>query len=94
VPAASGLLQNYPNPFNPATTLSFDAGGNGRVFLAVYSLRGKLVRTLVDRVLEAGRHQVVWDGRDDRGEQVPSGIYISSLRTGSFMETRKLLLLR
>jgi hypothetical protein len=98
LPVAFDLLQNYPNPFNPSTTISFilpeNDRGRDRVYLAVYSVRGRLVRTLVDRELETGRHEIVWDGRDNRGEQAPSGVYISSLRTGTRTAARKLLLCR
>jgi hypothetical protein len=100
--------QNYPNPFNPATTIPFAVGGYlpAKVRLDIYDLLGQRIRTVVDDVLGAGPHLAHWDGRDDRGGEVASGIYLYSLRvipalsrggeaTGTTAElTRRLLLIR
>ncbi len=98
LPLAFALHQNYPNPFNPSTTISFElVRGLTRqedVSLSIYSVRGKRIRTLIDSKLEAGRHEVVWDGRDDTGVLVPSGIYIYTLATGNHAVVRKMLLLK
>ncbi len=92
-PAAS--LSNHPNPFNPRTVLSFEAGGAGRVDLAIFDLRGRLVRTLVSEPLPAGRHEVVWDGMDQTGRHVASGTYLARVREGSGQaSSRKLMLVR
>lgn len=96
IPRALALHQNYPNPFNPTTTISLDVPGEtGRpqhLTLTIYDLRGKQVRSLIDRELMPGRHRFVWDGRGDRGEQVPSGIYLYALKCGETSRTRKMLL--
>ncbi len=84
------LGQNYPNPFNPSTTINFLVPHVGDVTLAIYNLRGQLVQTLVSGVMAAGRHNVVWDGRDSRGLRVASGIYVYRLTTKDFVATRKL----
>jgi hypothetical protein len=96
LPKSYSLSQNYPNPFNPQTTISYEvptsAGKGAPVSLSVYDLRGRKVRSLVEGVRKPGRHSVQWDGRDDRGAQLASGVYFYRLQAGDFMETRKLLL--
>jgi hypothetical protein len=105
-PTSLSLSQNYPNPFNPSTTISFmisnDAGNliSGKsgtdqsVNLTVYDIRGRRIRALIDSNLEPGSHKVHWDGRDDRGEQVVSGIYLYTLKAGEVAYTRKMTLLK
>ncbi len=92
VPAAFALAQNYPNPFNPSTTIHFDVPQTGDVTLSIYNLRGQLVRTLVSGVVAAGRHQILWDGADERGVHVASGIYLYRLQADGFTAIRKLVL--
>jgi hypothetical protein len=98
LPKAYGLAQNYPNPFNPSTTIPFDipaeAGPGVRVGLRIYSLRGELVRTLVDEVKEPGAHRVAWDGKDGKGLTVGSGVYFARIEAGEFSSVRKMLLLK
>lgn len=81
VPHGLTLSQNYPNPFNPATTISFALPARGTVNLAVYDLAGRLVRTLVNDVLAAGPHAILWDGQDQTGRMAASGIYLYRLAT-------------
>jgi flagellar hook assembly protein FlgD len=69
----------YPNPFNPATTVTFALPEAGRARLAVYDLRGRLVRTLADESFSVGPQQVPWDGRDDQGNPLASGVYFGKL---------------
>jgi hypothetical protein len=97
LPRAFSLSQNVPNPFNPSTTISYsvpEEKGMVRVSLKVYNLRGQLVRTLVDEVQEAGGYNVFWDGRNDTGRQVASGIYMYRMQAGEFVQTRKMVLLK
>ena len=94
VPAASALAQNYPNPFNPATTIAFSLKAAGPVSLRIYDPAGRLIRTLVDGSRTAGNHEVSWNGLDDAGRQVTSGVYFYSLAAGDFVKTRKMILLR
>lgn len=94
VPAAFALGPNYPNPFNPATTIAFDVPSASRVELAVHDLLGQRVRELASGDLPAGRHRVVWDGRDGTGRPSASGAYFVTMHTGSFRAVRKMLLLR
>lgn len=88
------LAANYPNPFNPKTTLPFSLAAPGRVHLAIYDVAGRLQRTLVDGSLPAGEHWVNWDGRDEAGSELASGVYFSRFEAGSVSEMRKLVLLR
>lgn len=98
LPMAFSLGQNYPNPFNPSTTLTFEIPGienkRSHVSLKIYDLRGRCVRTLVDAELTAGSHSVQWDGRNDSGEQVSSGIYLYSLQAGDETFARKMTLVK
>jgi len=94
-PEGFALYQNTPNPFNPQTTIRYDVpAGAGRVTLRIYDVSGRLVRELVDEPREADRYAVSWDGRDDRGQAVASGVYLYRLTSGTFVETRKLVLIR
>ena len=89
------LLQNYPNPFNPETKIRYQLQEAGQVRLAIYNLLGQQVRTLVNQNQISGSHTVVWDGRDDAGEVVTSGMYFYKLKVGgAFIATRKMVLLR
>jgi flagellar hook assembly protein FlgD len=88
------LEQNVPNPLNPTTMIAFmlDAASPSR--LAVYDVQGRLVRTLVDAALPAGRHEVAWDGRDETGARVASGLYLYRLEAGVFRATRRMIVLK
>ena len=88
------LYQNYPNPFNPQTTIVFKLPDEENVYLAVYDLNGRLVKVLVDDVLSAGVHSVVWDGKDMYGNEVTSGVYIYKIVAGNFVAFKKMLLVR
>ncbi|HOX24369.1 MAG TPA: FlgD immunoglobulin-like domain containing protein [Candidatus Krumholzibacteria bacterium] len=92
VPAAHQLNQNVPNPFNPQTTITFSLPRAGHVHLAVYSVNGRLVATLLDEERQAGLHAVTWSGRDDAGQPVATGTYFYALRAGDFRQVRKMTL--
>lgn len=98
LPRTLSLSQNYPNPFNPTTTITFDLPGDTgekeHVELFVYDLRGRRVMTLIDTELEPGRHSIVWDGRDDRGVRVSSGIYLYRLGAGEGAYTKKMTVVK
>jgi parallel beta-helix repeat protein len=98
LPRNFSLFQNYPNPFNPSTTIAFDLPGNAgvkqSVRLAVYDMRGRLVRTLIDSALDPGNHKIHWNGRNDREQSVASGIYLYRLKTGDETFTRKMTVLK
>ena len=88
------LYPNYPNPFNPETAVSYQLPLAGEVELIIYNSLGQKVRTLVEARKPAGQHEVTWNGRDDRGQAVGSGIYYVQLRAQNSIQTRKMLLLR
>ncbi len=90
----TALRQNTPNPFNPTTTIAFDLARRGHVVLRVYDVSGRVVRTLVDGVQDAGTHRATWDGRDDRGARVASGVYLYRLQAGSVTRTRKMVMMK
>ena len=94
LPQSFSLSQNCPNPFNPETAIRYDLPVEAKVSLFVYDIGGQRVRLLVDEEKEAGRHTVVWDGKDEAGREVASGIYLYRLRTDGFACTRKMALIR
>lgn len=104
LPAVFTLSQNYPNPFNPRTTITFTiqadekSGAEGeerdRIHLEVFDLRGHRMKVLVDGTLLPGTHTVVWDGRDERGMPVSSGVYLYELRCGSYRALRKMSVMK
>ena len=91
---ANRLYQNQPNPFNPQTTIRFSLARKGRVEVIVYDVGGRMVRTLIDGEREAGLHSVVWDGKNDRGHPVGTGIYWSQMKTESFLSNKKMVILK
>ncbi len=94
LPAVLALGDAYPNPFNPATRITFALPRASEVDLAVYDISGRRVATLMSGMVDAGHHEVVWQGRDDRGGVVSSGVYFSRLISGAEMQTRKMTLLK
>lgn len=88
-PAIFALLQNYPNPFNAGTVISYRLPESGKVTLAIYNLLGESVRTLFDKQQNAGRYSVHWDGQDQAGKFVPSGVYLYRIQAGSYSAARK-----
>jgi serine protease len=88
------LDQNAPNPFNPQTVLTFEVAVPGRVSLAIYDVAGKLVRTLVDDSRPVGRHEATWNGTDDSGQRVSSGVYFAKYRGGDQEQTRKMTMVK
>lgn len=94
IPKAFNLSQNYPNPFNAVTVISFAMPKAGHVNLEVYNILGQKVKDLVDEKVTAGYKRVVWDGKDNTGRTVASGVYFYKLRTEGFVEVMKMTLLK
>jgi FlgD Ig-like domain len=90
----SSLVQNYPNPFNPQTTIAFSLVARGRVSLAIYDVSGRIVRTLANETRAAGAYELTWDGLDDDGQAVASGVYFYRLVAPDFTQTKKMVLLK
>jgi len=93
-PAVVQLNANYPNPFNPKTTIRYELPTALQVNLAVYNISGQLIKTLTQTEQAAGAYAVVWDGTNDRGQAVPSGLYVYRLQAGEWQETQSMVLLR
>jgi hypothetical protein len=88
------LYSNYPNPFNPTTNIRFDLIHNSNIELAIYNIRGELVKVIASGNYPAGSHSALWDGRDRNGRIVPSGIYFYKLTAGEISMSRKMTLLK
>lgn len=94
-------LSNYPNPFNPSgagrsptTTISFALPKDSKVELSVYNIKGQKVKTLLREAFESGNHSIIWNGDDDSGNSVSSGIYFYKLKAGDFQKVKKMILLK
>ena len=94
LPTTFDISQNYPNPFNPTTTIKYQLPQVSDVRLQIYNVLGQRVRTLVNARVEAGYHQVVWDGLNEQGSAVASGVYIYRFEAGDYQKTMKLMLLK
>jgi len=98
IPRKYALHQNYPNPFNPNTTISYDIPDfikeNVHVKLGIYNLLGQLVITLIDEEKSAGRYTVIWNGKDENGIKVSSGIYLFKIKSGDFQAVKKMILMQ
>jgi len=96
IPLVTKLNQNYPNPFNPTTTISFSltTEDTENTELVIYNIKGQKVKQLVSDQLSAGQHSVVWNGRDDNGKSVSSGIYFYKMKAEDFEKTRKMILMK
>ena len=92
-PSKSESLQNYPNPFNPSTTISYNLQVSSHTTIKVFDLLGKEVAILVNEEKPAGKYEIVWNGKDKSGKKLSSGVYIYKLIAGTFMQTRKMILL-
>ncbi len=91
---AYALHAAYPNPFNPVTRLDYELAARSRVWINVYDVSGRLVRTLVDETKSAGKHTAFWDGANEAGSRVASGVYFLKMKSGTFQQVRKVVLLR
>ncbi len=93
-PLAFALRPNFPNPFNPETVIEFDLPAAADVQLVIFNALGQRVRKLLDEKMTAGRHRVIWRGRDARGNPLPSGLYFYRISAGHHLATRKMILIR
>ena len=97
IPSQFSLKQNYPNPFNPSTVINYtipQALNSSKVTLEIFNLLGQKVKTLVDVKQVAGEHSIQWDGKNEAGNLVTSGIYLYRLKAESFIEMRKMTFIR
>ena len=94
IPQDYALYPAYPNPFNPVTTIRYDIPKNEYVFLKIYDMMGREVRTLHSGYQTAGNKSVQWDGRNNLQEGVSAGVYLYMIHTSGYTKTRKLILLK
>ena len=94
IPTSFSLKQNYPNPFNPETIIEYELPQACEVEITIYNILGEKVRTLVKEIQKPGQQRVRWDGRNEKGKDVSSGIYLYRIRTLEFSQTKKMVLLR
>ena len=88
------LKQNFPNPFNPFTNIEFYLDKNQNIEIIIYDVKGRKIKTLVSEFMLSGTHLVIWDGKDEYGINVPSGIYIYQLLFPNITLSNKMILLR
>jgi flagellar hook assembly protein FlgD len=88
------LQGNYPNPFNPETVIRFATKDPGNVKITVYNIKGQVVKTLTNQNYSSGNHQLIWNGKDDKGRSVSSGIYMYRMETPSYTKTMKMMLMK
>ena len=85
---------NYPNPFNPETTISFDLPQRNKVELVVYNLKGQKVKSLINEKMDMGVHKIIWNGTNNQGKEVASGVYYYRLSSGNYTKTNKMVLMK
>ena len=94
IPKEYKLYNCYPNPFNPMTTIKYDLPNANHVNLNIFDLKGRLVRTLVSENREAGTHELIWNGQDNNGRMLPSGMYFYQLNTSDFSRVKKAIFIK
>ena len=94
MPVSFNLFQNYPNPFNPSTTINFSLPQKSEVKLVVYDILGKEVKTLINGNRDAGSYEIKWNGQNNNGQSVATGIYIYRISAGSFSAEKKMILMK
>lgn len=88
------LFQNYPNPFNPITVIRYALPHECEVEITVYNISGQKVKTLAKQKERAGHRQVIWDGRNDEGEEVATGVYLYKIQAGEFTQSKKMVIIK
>ncbi len=93
-PVLNGLAQNYPNPFNPETSITYSMQKAGNVTLDIFNLKGQKVKSLVNGYQEKGNHTIAWNGTDESGKSVSSGVYFYKMKSGQYTSSRKMILMK
>jgi hypothetical protein len=94
LPVKTVLQHCAPNPFNPTTVIQFDLAKQSHVSLRIYDVAGRLVRTLIEEIMPQARHRMTWDGADNHGARVATGVYFLRLSAGDVVQTRKMVLIK
>lgn len=93
-PKGFKLYPNFPNPFNPSTTLKFNLDTESRVQIKIFDIKGELMKTLIRDLTPAGENEIIWDGTNDTGYRLPSGVYVYQVEAGTNIDSRKMILLK
>ena len=94
VPLEFSLDQNFPNPFNPITTIRYSLPKDSFVKITIYDVLGNVIKDLLQKNQSSGFKTISWDATDDKGKNMPAGIYIYGIEAGGFLQTRKMILLK
>ena len=94
VPGSYELAQNFPNPFNPSTIIRYVLPQYSKVKLEVFDVKGRYIRSLIDKIVPSGAHFVQWDSRDSQGRKVPNGVYFYTITTNDFTQTKKMVFIK
>ena len=94
LPEKISLLNNYPNPFNAQTTIHFMLPHTVHINLDIFNIKGEIVKSLISKVMDAGYQSIKWDGTDNNGQKMSSGMYIYKINTEEFIDSKKMLLLK
>ena len=94
IPVRTELSGNYPNPFNPTTTIKFSLKEDSDVSIMIYNIKGAVVRTLIDGEMNKAYHEIIWDGKDNTGKQVGSGVYFYKMKAEKYTATKKMILMK
>ena len=94
LPSDITLYPNYPNPFNPFTNIPYEIKNNSYVKVLITNVRGTYVRTLIDEYQSSGKYSVPWNGKEDSGNPVPSGVYFYTISVDGYFETNKMILIK
>ena len=93
-PITDSLNANYPNPFNPSTTISFSLSKSSNLQIEIYNIKGQKVKSLINDYQQAGNHNIIWNGKDDNGHEVSSGIYLYKMEVGEYSAIRRMSLIK
>jgi len=94
IPLVTKLGGNYPNPFNPSTIINYAVGDQGHVFIEVFNIKGEKVAILRDGMMGPGNYSVTWNGRDNKNNPVSSGVYFYKMKSGKYISTKKMILMK
>ena len=94
VPTEYKMYTNYPNPFNPSTTIRFDIPNRSKVVLKIFNIHGEEIITLANEEFNPGEYGITWNGKNSRGESMPSGMYIYRIVSDNFTQSSKMILLK
>ena len=94
MPTTFAIDQNFPNPFNPTTTMNYQLPQASDVRITIYNVLGQKVRTLLNTRMDAGYHNVVWDGLNDNGARMASGLYMYKFEAGTYVQVQKMLMMK